>query len=83
MRVAIALIVVALAACTRASQIGPYVKHISRNGDWLVVHKCMIVLDGESLSESSCTTEQLPLRSTQVPPPLQGPPPPMPPPAAR
>ena len=60
-----------LAGCGAShSQIGPYVKHVSRNGDWLVIHKCMIVLDGIELGEASCTVEQMPLRALpQAPPP--------------
>jgi len=53
------------------SQVGPYVKHVARNGDWLVIHKCMIVLDATELSEAACTVEQMPLRSLpQAPPPM-------------
>lgn len=58
--------------CVSSSQIGPYVKHVARNGDWLVIHKCIIVLEGEELSEQSCTYEQLPLRQVPLGPPPGG-----------
>ena len=62
--------------CVAHSQIGPYVKHVARNGDFLVVHKCIIVLDGDELSEQSCTVEQLPLRTLPTAPPPANPVPP-------
>ncbi|MGE0870893.1 MAG: hypothetical protein AB7P03_20170 [Kofleriaceae bacterium] len=43
------------------SAIGPYVKNIARNGDWLAVIKCQIILENNQLSEESCVIEQLPL----------------------
>lgn len=89
--VAVVLAAGALGGCASSSRIGPYVKHVARNGDWLVVHKCVIVLDGHYLTEADCTVEQLPLRSIpqgpppgSVAPPPSGPPPgtqTMPPPA--
>lgn len=65
-----------LVGCVSRSQIGPYVKHVARNGDWLVIHKCLIVLEGDDLTEQSCTYEQLPLRQVPLgpPPPVSGPP---------
>jgi hypothetical protein len=71
-----ALALVAAAGCVSTSQIGPYVKHVERNGDWLVIHKCIIVLEGDELAERSCTYEQLPLRQVPLgpPPPVSGPP---------
>lgn len=73
---ALALALATLAgACVSVTRVGPYVKHVSRNGDWLVVHKCIIVLDGNSLAEEGCTVEQLPLGSVPqaAPPPVQPP----------
>ena len=55
------LLLAALAGCASTSQVGPYVKHVARNGDWLVIHKCVIVLEDKNLSEEGCTVEQLPL----------------------
>lgn len=70
------LIALTLTGCVAQSQIGPYVKHVERNGDWLVIHKCMIVLDGDELTEQQCTFEQIPLQSIPQggPPPVSGPP---------
>jgi hypothetical protein len=70
--------------CISTSQVGPFVKHVQRNGDWLVVHKCMIVLEGDEIREQACTAEQVPLRSlpsvpqpqVQPQPPVQPAPPP-------
>jgi hypothetical protein len=66
------LVLAFLVGCgTAHSQVGPYVKHVARNGDWLVIHKCMIVLDGVELGEASCTVEQMPLRALpQAQPPM-------------
>lgn len=69
----LALGLVLSGGCVASSQIGPYVKHVARNGDWLVVHKCMIVLTGNELTETDCTVEQLPLRSIPQGPPPVGP----------
>lgn len=70
------ILAVAAAACVSTSRVGPYVKHVERNGDWLVIHKCVIELAGDELAERDCTYEQVPLR--QVPmgpaPPVNGPP---------
>lgn len=62
----------ALGGCASTSQIGPYVKSVTRQGPWLTVQKCMIVLDGEELQEGACTTEQLPLYT--LAPPIAAPP---------
>jgi hypothetical protein len=83
----LAIVVALLTGCVATSQVGPYVKHVQRNGDWLVVHKCMIVLEGDELHEAQCTVEQVPLRTVpmmpgQMPPPQMPPqqmPPPQPP----
>ncbi len=74
----LAILSVLLAGCVATSQVGPYVKHVQRNGDWLVVHKCMIVLEGDDLHESQCTVEQVPLRTVPMMP-QQMPPQQMPP----
>ena len=68
-------------ACVSESQIGPYVKSVSRNGNWLMVQKCMIMLEGDDLAEGRCTMEQLPLGSVPMyqPPMPQQPMPPQPP----
>jgi hypothetical protein len=55
----------ALGGCASQSQIGPYVKSVARNGPWLAVTKCTIVLVGEELEEGTCTLEHVPL--SQVP----------------
>jgi hypothetical protein len=73
MKLAIAIAAL-LAGCVATSQVGPYVKHVQRNGDWLIVHKCMIVLEGDDLHEAACTAEQVPLRTVPMMP--QQPPPP-------
>jgi hypothetical protein len=71
-----------LGGCMSHSQIGPYVKSVSRNGNWLVVVKCVIELHGEDLAEGACTQENLPLVGVPVqPPPMQPPPMQQPPPA--
>jgi hypothetical protein len=75
-----ALVFVLLTGCVSTSQVGPYVKHVQRNGDWLVIHKCMIVLEDKELHEASCTVEQLPLAAvSQMAPPAQQLPPVAPP----
>ena len=69
------LLFVLLTGCVSSSQVGPYVKHIQRNGDWLVIHKCVIVLEDKELGEAGCTVEQLPLSSIpQMQQPMQAPP---------
>jgi hypothetical protein len=74
------LIVLALlASCVSSSRVGPYVKNVVRQGDWLIVQKCVIELEGEELHEVSCTAEQLPLRSIPMAPPMQPMPPAAPP----
>ena len=56
--------------CMATSQVGPYVKQVYRQGDFLIMQKCMIQLEGEELHEINCTAEQLPLRNfQQMPPP--------------
>lgn len=75
------LALVALSACVSTSQVG---RHVARNGDWLAVHRCMIVLEDRELHASSCTVEQLPLAAVpQAVPPLPpgagSPPQPLPP----
>lgn len=47
--------------CVSTSQVGPYVKHVERRGDWLMVHRCIIMLEGRDLTEHSCTVERVPL----------------------
>jgi hypothetical protein len=62
MKAALLALAVALAACAPStSQIGPYVKSVARNGAWLAVQRCMIVLEGNTLAEGECTVEQFPL----------------------
>jgi hypothetical protein len=63
-----ALVMLALSACSSSSQIGPYVKSVARNGAYLAVHKCMIVLVGETLEEGECTLEHVPLGTLPVAP---------------
>jgi len=72
-KAALGIAIALLGGCATSSQIGPYVKHVARNGDWLVVHKCMIMLEGDELTETACTVEQLPLRSIPQGPPPVGP----------
>lgn len=70
-----ALVALLVGCAASRSQVGPYVKHVTRNGDWLVIHKCMIVLEGVELGETACTVEQMPLGALpQVPPPVMQPP---------
>jgi hypothetical protein len=61
-------------ACVNESAIGPYVKSVNRNGNWLIVQKCMIMMEGDDLAEGRCTMEQLPLGSVPMMPPQQMPP---------
>ena len=80
-----ALLVLALlvSGCVSESQIGPYVRNVQRNGSFLVVTKCMILLEGDDLNEGQCTMEQVPLGSVPMMQPQQQPPmqqPPMQPP---
>ena len=60
MRRTLALLML-VAGCVQTSYVGPYVKHVARNGEWLVIHKCFIVLEDKDLSETDCTVEQVPL----------------------
>lgn len=81
------LAVLLFAGCAQTSHVGPYVKHVARNGDWLVIHKCFIVLEDKTLSETDCTVEQVPLASVpqmqpQTTPQPQMMPPPQTPPMA-
>jgi hypothetical protein len=85
MKIAIVLALL-LGGCVATSQVGPYVKHVQRNGDWLIVHKCMIVLEGDEIHEGQCSAEQLPLGTVPIAPqpmPPQQMPPQQPPPPAR
>ena len=59
-------ILLAFGGCATSSAVGPYVKSVARNGAWLAVQKCMIVLEGDDLTETSCTIENVPLGS--IPP---------------
>jgi hypothetical protein len=77
MKILLALAVL-LGGCVATSQVGPFVKHVQRNGDFLVIHKCVIVLEGDEIHESNCTAEQVPLRSLPMAPPQQPAPPPAP-----
>jgi hypothetical protein len=67
-----ALVLALLVACggTSRSVVGPYVKHVQHNGDWLRVHRCMIVLEDKDLSETGCRVEYVPLAQVpqQLPP---------------
>jgi hypothetical protein len=71
---ALAIAAALVTGCVPTSQIGPYVRSVQRQGAWLVVQKCMIVLEGDDLNESNCTVENLPLGSVPMGPPM-GPPP--------
>ena len=62
------LLAAILSACAAPTQVGPFVKHVQRNGDFLVVHKCIIILDGDDLREGGCAAEQIPLRSLPMAP---------------
>jgi len=62
--VALALV----SGCVATSQVGPYVKHVQRNGDWLIIHKCMIILEGEEIHEGQCSAEQVPLGNVPIGP---------------
>ncbi|MGE0549679.1 MAG: hypothetical protein AB7O24_33690 [Kofleriaceae bacterium] len=50
------------------SAIGPYVKNVARNGDWLAVIKCQIILEDNQLRDETCTIEQLPLGPIPIAP---------------
>jgi hypothetical protein len=67
-RLMLAVTLAAGAGCASQSQIGPYVKSVARNGAWLAVQKCMIVLEGEELLEGPCTIEQVPLMALPAAP---------------
>lgn len=59
------------AGCIPTSEIGPYVKNVSRQGAWLAVQKCTIILEGDSLTEGTCTVTHVPIAS--YPPPMMQP----------
>ena len=61
-----ALVLAFLVGCGSHSTIGPYVKHVQRNGDWLLVQRCMIVLDDQDLSETACRIDYVPLAQVPV-----------------
>jgi hypothetical protein len=67
------------AGCVPTSEIGPYVKNVSRQGAWLAVQKCTIILEGDSLSEGTCTVTHVPIASYPPGPPMQMGPPMQPP----
>lgn len=62
------LLALALAGCTSTTTIGPYVKSVARNGAWLAVQKCMIVMEGDELSEGECTVDHVPLATVPAAP---------------
>ena len=66
---ALAIAAALAGGCVPTSQVGPYVRSVVRQGPWLVVQKCMIVLEGDDLSEANCTVENLPLGSVPMGPP--------------
>ncbi len=68
------ILALALMGCTTATQIGPYVKSVARNGAWLAVQKCMIVMEGDNLEEGACTLEHVPLGTLPVAPGPMAPP---------
>jgi hypothetical protein len=55
--------------CMMPTPIGPYVKSVARNGAYLAVQKCTIVLDGDNLREAQCGWEQVPIAALPPPPP--------------
>lgn len=61
MRAIVLALALAVTGCTSTTTIGPYVKSVARNGAWLAVQKCMIVMEDDVLSEGSCTVEHVPL----------------------
>lgn len=61
-----ALLAVLLTACVSESAVGPYVKSVARQGPWLIVQKCTIILSGDELHEGECTMEQMPLGTIPV-----------------
>lgn len=70
MRAIAFVVAVVVAGCGAGrSQVGPYVKSVIRDGEWLAVTKCMIVLDDEVLHEQECSLHKIPLRSVPPPPP--------------
>ena len=73
MRLAGLLACCALAACMRQTQVGPYVKSVTRDGNWLIVQRCMLQLEGDDIFENKCTKDQVPLASV-APAPAAGPP---------
>jgi hypothetical protein len=68
MKILVLVLALAAGGCIATSSVGPFVKHVQRNGDWLVIHKCLIVLEGDTIRESNCTAEQIPLRSLPMAP---------------
>jgi hypothetical protein len=65
----IAALALMLCSCMTATPIGPYVKTVARNGAYLAVQKCTIVLDGDNLREDQCGWEQVPIAALPPPPP--------------
>lgn len=61
------------ASCIPTSEIGPYVKNVSRQGAWLAVQKCTIILEGDSLTEGTCTITHVPI-AQMAGAPVYGPP---------
>jgi hypothetical protein len=55
------VLALALTGCMSAKQIGPYVKSVARDGAWLAVTRCTIVVEGDNLSEGPCTLEHVPI----------------------
>jgi hypothetical protein len=73
--VRVALVALLLTACAGESTVGPYVKSVARQGPWLIVQKCTIVLSGDELHEGECSMEQMPLGTIPIQqPPMVAPP---------
>jgi hypothetical protein len=73
---ALGLAALGLAACVRSSQIGPFVKTITRDGNALSIVSCDIVLEGHELYEGQCYAQRITL--SQLPPSADLPDPPPP-----
>ncbi|MFT3691727.1 MAG: hypothetical protein QM831_01215 [Kofleriaceae bacterium] len=66
------LLALCVAGCVSGgTPIGPYVKTVARNGDFLAILRCQIVLEGDDLREDTCAWEQIPLARLR---PMPGPP---------
>jgi hypothetical protein len=61
------LLLLVVTGCLAPTPIGPYVKTVARDGGFLMVQKCTIILEGDDLREDQCGWERVPLATIGPP----------------